>query len=93
MTADANLEPQMHRNFLNGRRADAAFWNSMYLSKPETRQILQQSAAQNYIYHMPKTRPDANGLWRKCENNFKRYGNELGHVTVIDHYPMDIELG
>ena len=93
VTSDANLEPEKHRNFLNGRYANAAFWNSMYLSKPDTRALLRETAQENFIYHMPKTRPDPNGLWRKCDNNFKRYGNDLGHVTVIDHYPMNLNFG
>lgn len=92
VAADAKLDLEVHRSFLRGRRADAAFWNSMYLSRPETRQLLQETAARNYIYHMPQTRPDNFGLWKKCENNCRRYADELCHVTVIEHYPWEIEI-
>ena len=92
VAADAKLDPEAHRAFLKGRRADAAFWNSMYLSRTETRQLLRETAERNYIYHMPQTRPDGFGLWKKCENNCRRYAGELAHVTVIDHYPWEIEI-
>ena len=87
ISADAKLDVNAHRAFLSGRKADVAFWNSMYLSQPATRLLLKDTARKNYIYHMPENRPDNFGLWRKCEKNLQRYENELDTVTVIDQYP------
>ena len=70
VAGDAVLDPSQHRDFLNNRKANAAFWNSMYLSRPETRQLLQQSAEKNYIYHMPAEQTDSFGIWKKCQKNF-----------------------
>lgn len=87
LAADAKLDAEAHRRFLNGRKADIAFWNSMYLSQAATRQLMKKAAQKNYIYHMPEDKPDHFGLWRKCEKNLQRYGTELDTVTVIDRYP------
>lgn len=92
IAADAVTDVQAHMNFLKGRRANAAFWNSMYLSQPQTRQLLQDAAAHSYIYHMPAENPDGYGLWRKCRLNFQRYGQELTTVTVLDRYPCSIAI-
>ena len=91
IAADAVLDAEQHRAYLGGRRADLAFWNSMYLSHPETRALLREAAERSYIYHMPAQRPDRAGLWKKLENNFRRYGSELTSVTVLDRYPQEIE--
>ena len=90
--ADAALDVPPHAEFLGNEQVDAGFWNSMYLSRPENRSLLQKAAKKNYIYHMPKENPDAYGIWKKCHNNFRRFGEELGNVTVMDRYPYKIEL-
>lgn len=92
LAADAELNAERHGAFLNGRKADAAFWNSMYLSRPETRALLRDASRQNYIYHMPMERPDPDGLWRKLERNMERHGAELPHVTILDRIPVTMEL-
>lgn len=92
LAADAALDPQQHRSFLHGRKADVAVWNSMYLSRPETRALLAEAACRNLIYHMPAQRPDEEGLWAKLEKNMARYGSELKTVTVLDRYPTEIEI-
>lgn len=92
LAADAKLDVFDHQAFLKGRRASAAFWNSMYLSRPETRSLLQSAAEQNYIYHMPEKNPDTFGIWRKCEKNCQRYAAELGNVTILAHYPWEIAI-
>lgn len=92
IAADAALEPELHKVFLNERTADAAFWNSMYLSRPETRELLGRTSARNYIYHMPETDPDGFGIWKKCNNNLLRYPDELKTVRVLKRYPTIIEL-
>jgi len=92
LAADAALEPERHRQFLNGRKADVAIWNAMYLSRPDTRLLLRDAACRNLICHMPKERGDWAGIWKKCENNFRRYPEELQNVQVLEGYPTTIEL-
>ena len=92
IAADAALEPKSHKVFLYERTADVAFWNSMYLSRPETRELLSRTSARNYIYHMPETNPDGYGIWKKCNNNLQRYADEMKSVRVLKHYPTVIEL-
>ena len=92
VAGDAKLDADAHRAFLTGRKADIAFWNSMYLSRPQTRELLLEASNCNYIYHMPESREDSFGLWRKCQRNLERYGRELSGVTIIDAYPTTIEL-
>ena len=91
IAADADLDCSAHRSFLGDRLVDAAFWNSMYLSRSETRQLLAETAKKNYIYHMP-VKPDAFGLWKKCEKNFQRYSQELINVVVAEGYPTTWEV-
>lgn len=86
LPADAALDCEAHDGFLNGFVADIGIWNSMYLSKAETRALMKRSAKRNYIYHMP-LKPDRYGMWRKCEKNFERYAEELSGVTVLENYP------
>ncbi len=92
VAADAKLDTEAHKSFLKDRQADIAFWNSMYLSQPLTRQLLKDTGKRNYIYHMPESNPDGYGLWRKCEKNLQRFENELETVTVIGEYPYNIEV-
>lgn len=91
LAADAALEPEAHRAFLRGRRADAAFFNAMYLSRPETRRLLGEAAAQCCIYHMPR---EGEGLeiWAKCRRNLERYPEALAQVRVLGSYPTVLEL-
>lgn len=91
VSADAALEPALHRKVLCGRKVDAAIWNSMYLSHEETRALMTEAAVRNYIYHMP-ARPDTYGMWKKCEKNFERYEEELKDVHVIGAYPETVIL-
>ena len=90
IAADAALDPEPHREFLKGRRADVAFWNAMYLSRPETRALMHETACRNYIYHMPLNTGDDGGIWSKCRSNLQRHGDELRDITVIDRYPYEI---
>ena len=90
--SDAELNCEVHRNFLKNRKADVAIWNSMYLSKEDTRQLMTETAGRNFICHMPQQRPDEGGLWRKLEKNLERFGEELQNVTIVDHYPFKIEI-
>lgn len=92
VAADAMLDCAVHEAFLRGRRASVGFWNGMYLSRKETRALMQATAGRNYIYHMPPQEPDEFGIWKKCRNNLRRYPQELTTVTVIDRYPYEIEL-
>lgn len=92
LAADAALDVNAHRAFLRGRRADAAVWNSMFLSRTDTRELLREVSSRNYIYHMPAEKPDITGLWRKVDLNFKRFADELDGVTVWDCYPSEVLL-
>lgn len=92
IAADAALNTEPHREFMGGRTADAAFWNSMYLSRQETRSLLADTTARNYIYHMPEENPDGYGIWKKCNNNLKRFRDELKTVRVLKRYPTVIEI-
>lgn len=92
IAADAKLDCEQHRKFLKGRVANGAFWNAMYLSRPETRELLLSSAERNFIYHMPEEEPDPYGIWKKCRNNLKRYGEELKNIEVLCKYPSQIVL-
>lgn len=90
IAADAKLDAEAHRQFLAGKRADAAFWNAMYLSRPETRRLIAEAAEVSYIYHMPEGRTDTFGIWRKCERNLERYSSELENTVILDRYPTEI---
>lgn len=92
IAADAKLDPDAHRAFLKGRVADGAFWNAMYLSRPETRLLMKESAVNNWIYHMPDQNPDPYGIWKKCNNNLARYPEDLKMVHILSEYPSEIEL-
>ncbi len=92
IAGDAELNADGHAAFIGEKQVDAAFWNSMYLSRPDTRVLLQKAAKKNYIYHMPGNEPDVFGLWKKCRTNFRRYGEELENVTVMDRYPYTVEV-
>ena len=91
VSSDAKLDCDAHRRFLKGRMAHAAFWTSMYLSRPETRRLMHDAALRNYIYHMPAVQPEGYGIWKKCRSNLSRYEAELSTVTVMDQYPFEIE--
>lgn len=91
VAADAALECEKHREFLGGRKVDAAIWNSMYLSRADTRMLMADTAQQNYIYHMP-LKPDSGGIWKKCEKNLQRHGDELQTVTVMKEYPQQWDV-
>lgn len=92
LTTDAGLEPEHHRAFLRGRRADYGFWNAIYLSYPQTRQLLREAAVQAYIYHMPEPAGDTSGICKKAARNFARFPDELINVTVLTQYPAVLEL-
>ena len=92
ITADAALDVQRHIAILNGRIPDAAFWNSQYLSYPETRALLREHARQNYVYHMPEGPADPSGIRRKCARNFERHAAELPNVTPLLDYPAALSL-
>lgn len=91
VSADAALDVEMHKSFLNGRYVDAAFWTPMYMSKESTRRLMTATAQRNYIYHMPD-REEGAGIWQKCEKNLSRYAEELETVVVLSVYPSEICL-
>lgn len=90
LSADAAMDCGAHRAFLHRRIADAAFWNAVYLSRPETRRLLADSSKQNFIYHMPADY--FSGMWRKSRRNMERYGEELQNVKVLGRYPSYIAI-
>ena len=90
VAADADIDAEKHRRILNGRVADAAFWNGQYLSYPETRKLLRESAKKNYIYHNPEG--EDSGIVRKCLRNLERYPDETQTCTVLNQYPTVIEV-
>ena len=83
-------EDAVHEAFLNGRKACMGIWNSMYLSRPETRCLMHRAAHKNYVYHMPECQDDMSGIWRKCRNNLQRYPDELRDIVIMDRYPYVI---
>lgn len=89
ISADAKLDCDQHHRILRGRKMDAAFWNSMYLSRPECRELMKRTSEKNYIYHLP-ARTEDSGIWKKVERNLERYGEELKHVHLISDYPTQI---
>lgn len=90
LTADAELSPEKHRTFLHGRIADHGFYNAVYLSYPETRQLLRETARHAWIYHMPEPEIDGSGICKKAAKNLARYGAEVPNVTVLEQYPTVI---
>lgn len=91
ISGDAALDCQKHRDILNRRKMDLAVWTSMYLSRQETRILLNEAAEQNLIYHMPE-KPDNFGLWKKCDKNIERYGHEMTKIIVPESYPKVIHI-
>lgn len=92
LTTDARLSVEEHLAFLEGRQADFAFFNSMYLSHPETRRLMTQAARRTFIYHMPEPETDRSGICRKAALNFRRYPEELRSVTLLEQYPSVLHL-
>lgn len=92
LPADAELDIIRHGEFLQGRHCDAVICNSMYLSRSDTRALLQSTSDRTFIYHMPPQRPDSFGLWKKLERNWERFGGELKNVIVLDQYPITFEI-
>lgn len=92
VTADAQIDEARHREILNGRKADAAFWNGQPLSYPQMRAFFPEAAEKNYVYHIPVDERDACGIRRKCERNLSRYGTELAGVCLLEQYPSEIIL-
>lgn len=92
ITADAAPDVSRHREILNGTVADAAFWNGQYLSHPETRRLMLDSAKNNFIYHIPPDEKDVSGIRRKCLKNMERFGAELQTVRLLTEYPSEILL-
>ena len=92
VTADAQIDTARHRAILHGRRAEAAFWNGQYLSHPETRELILETAEKNYVYHIPIDEKDACGIRRKCERNMARFGADLPDVSLLEQYPSVLEI-
>lgn len=92
LTADAELSPEKHRAFLRNRVVDYAFFNAVYLSYPETRKLLRDAARHVWIYHMPEPETDVSGICRKAARNLERYGKELPNVSVLQRYPVWLDL-
>lgn len=92
LTSDAALDIPAHRAFLNGRRADYAFWNAMYLSYAQTRRLMEESARKNFIYHVPVPAADRSGICRKIERNYQRFSDQLQEITLLERYPEPLTL-
>ena len=90
ISSDAELNCDAHRAFLQSRKANAAFWNSMYLSHTETRELLREAADTNYIYHMPADRKMGQAYWSKLHRNYEKFQDELINVVVVERYPSVI---
>lgn len=90
LTADADVDAEIHRRNLAGRRVDWAFWNPLFLSYEATRDLMNECAVRSFIYHLPASQPDETGILRKLERNWGRYGPQLPNVTVLDRYPTEI---
>ena len=92
LAADAKLDSNAHRQFLNNEKLDCAVWNPMFLSRPETRQLMKETAHLNLIVHMPQERPDQYGLWKKLEHNLKRHPEVRTYAEVLDCYPSEVTI-
>lgn len=92
VTADAAPDAARHREILNSRRCDAAFWNGQYLSHPQKRELLREVSDRNYVYHIPLDPIDASGIRRKCERNMERFPQELEGVTLLEQYPSELDV-
>ena len=90
IAADAELNPAAHWEFLSGRSVDYGFFNAIYLSYCETRRLLREAVGRAFIYHMPESKND--GIYRKAVRNFARFPEELKGITLLDRYPMDLDL-
>ena len=90
LAADAELNPDAHRTFLAGRHIDYGFFNAIYLSHHETRRLMNEAVEKTYIYHLPESMED--GIYRKAVRNFARFPDELKEITLLDRYPMDLDL-
>lgn len=92
-SGDAALECDAHLEFLRSHVADVAVWNSMYLSRPDTRSLLNVTSKKNLICHMPERSADGADLyWRKLERNLERFGEELQSAVILSHYPTALEI-
>lgn len=90
LAADAELNPDAHRAFLAGRHIDYGFFNAIYLSHHETRRLMNEAVEKTYIYHLPESMED--GIYRKAVRNFARFPDELKEITLLDRYPLDLDL-
>ena len=92
-SGDAALECEKHRKFLEERSPDVAVWNSMYLSRTDTRAMLNQVSKTNLICHMPEQSADGAELyWRKLKRNLERFNHELNSVVIPTQYPFEMEM-
>ena len=92
LPADAVLDTAPHEAFLQGVRCDGAIWNPMFLSRAETRRLMEQTAPKNLVYHLPPERPDGFGLWKKVENNFALFSDQLQTVQLLEGFPATAEI-
>ena len=92
LAADAEPNADRHRAILQGRRIDAAFFNSQCLSYPEMRTLLSVCAKEAFIYHMPADAADCAGIGRKCARNLARFGAEVPNVRVLTQYPTFLQI-
>lgn len=90
IAADAELNPAAHQGFLAGRHVDYGFFNAMYLSHSETRSLLREAVGRAFIYHLPEAEDD--GIHRKAVRNIARFPEDLKGITMLDRYPVDLDL-
>lgn len=92
IAADAEPNADRHRAILDGRRVDAAFFNSQCLSYPEMRALLSSCTGETFLYHMPADAADSSGIRRKCARNLSRFGAEVPNVRVLTQYPSLLQI-
>ena len=56
----------------------------------ELRLLMNEAVEKTYIYHLPESMED--GIYRKAVRNFARFPDELKEITLLDRYPMDLDL-
>ena len=62
------------------------------LKEQEKTELLRRCARKTFIYHMPLPDTDRSGICRRAETNFRRHGDELRGVTVLESYPQRLRL-
>lgn len=89
VTGDADRTNPIHAEILQNEHPIAVF-NPNFVSHEAGRALLPL-CKKVFIYHMPELSEDTLGIARKCRTSFVRYADELKNVTLIEHYPTEVE--